>query len=125
MAKTWRIEIRDSLRVSPETARNAAKAILERFVSPEYELPQASNKRYQAGGSECGLFASSWVERSIREQHGEGRLPPTSEKDQIDRANRFIQKLKEAKRCKAQSKCQWGRPSPSQGRIQNLSGQAS
>ena len=96
MPKTWRIEFRDSLRVSPETGRSAAKAILDRFLGPGYELPQASNKRNQAGGWECGIFASNWVERSLRELLGEGRLPPISEKDQVDRANKLIQKLKEA-----------------------------
>ena len=98
---TWNIAVRDSLKVNSENARVAAKTLLQhlKLVAENYVLPPSSNKCHQAGGWECGLWASHYVERALREQRGEGRLPRISEKQFVDRANAYIAKLKESSDC--------------------------
>ena len=95
---TWRVEYRDSLATPPETSKRAAKAILENlgFVGPEYALPAPRNTSVQKDGWSCGIFASNWIERSLRELRGEGRAPKIGEKAFIERTNEFIEKIRAA-----------------------------
>ena len=51
---------------------------------------------YQKDGWSCGLWATRYIERSLRERRGEGRLPPASVHDMVVRSNEFIDKIKAA-----------------------------
>ena len=46
----------------------------------------------------CGLWATRWLEQALRDERGEGRLPPLTIHEQSTRANFFISKLSEARK---------------------------
>ena len=54
------------------------------------------NELTQRDGWSCGLWVIRWIERSLRERRGEGRLPPPSIKTVVDRGNEWIDKIKSA-----------------------------
>ena len=60
------------------------------------ECPPRCNEMFQEDGWTCGLWTARWVERSLRELRGEGRLRPASIKDAMVRGNEFIKKIKDA-----------------------------
>jgi hypothetical protein len=98
------IEYKDSL--PGEAARAVATRTLRnlKLIEPHEEAPQPSNKSRQSDGWSCGLWASRWIERQLRENRGEARMVPTSFADMKNRTNEFIAKLKEAKEPKLESK---------------------
>jgi hypothetical protein len=91
------IEFKDSL--PGEAARRAATNLLKNLelIGPEEQAPLPSNTTRQADGWSCGLWASRWVERQLRENRGEARSPPPSLGEFRTRANEFIDKIKTAK----------------------------
>ena len=92
------IEFKDSM--PGETARQAATRLLRNLELIEHgqECPEPCSTRRQADGWSCGLWASRWVERQLRENKGEDRLIPTSLAEMRNRANEFIMKIKESKK---------------------------
>ncbi len=90
------IEFKDSC--PNETSRLAATKLLRnlKLIGPEEQAPPPSNTSRQSDGWSCGLWSSRWVERQIRENCGEPRLPPTSLAEMTSRANEFISKIKQA-----------------------------
>ena len=97
--KIEKVEFKDSLKVPAASAPRVVEKILKNLglVDRDWTCPRASNLGFQRGGWECGLWAARWVERTLREQRGEGRIAPPSIKFQTDRVNNFIQKLKDAR----------------------------
>ena len=91
--ENWTIQYRDSSKHPREEHRNIAKKILEN-IEITAEIPNRCNRNEQPGGWECGIFAARWVERSLRELRGEGRVPPMTEKVWLARANQFIMQCK-------------------------------
>ena len=100
------IVFKDSLPNPPETARAAARAILARLelVPESFEGPSRSNKAFQTDGWSCGLWATRWLERSLREARGEARRIPSTLKDIATRGNEFIDKLKTASSASLESR---------------------
>jgi hypothetical protein len=94
------IEFKDSL--PNEAARSVATRILTnlKLIAVGEQAPQPSNKLRQADGWSCGLWASRWVERQLRENRQEARLVPTSFSEMRARTNEFIVKVKDAKAVK-------------------------
>jgi hypothetical protein len=92
------IEFKDSM--PGETARQAATRLLRNLELIEHgqECPKPCNTSKQADGWSCGLWASRWVERQLRENKGEDRLIPTSLAEMRNRANEFIAKIKDSKK---------------------------
>ena len=92
------IEFRDSLRDPPRTAANKVERVLHKagLVAEGWRCPARCNKTFQAQAWECGLWATRYIERSLRERRGEGRLPPASIADMITRTNAWIDLLKKA-----------------------------
>ena len=92
------IEYKDSLKGGSAAARLAGTRLLRNLelIGPTEECPAPSNTRHQADGWSCGLWASRWVERQLRENLGEQRLPPTSLGQMTARANEFMAKIKSA-----------------------------
>ena len=88
------IEFKDSL--PGESARTVATKTLRNLglIENHEEAPAPSNKCVQADGWSCGLWACRWVERQMRENRGEARLPPPSLVEMRNRANEFICKIK-------------------------------
>jgi hypothetical protein len=93
-----RIEFRDSLKSNPATARAAATRFLRgaNFIKAPAEAPEAINETHQTDGWSCGLWATRWIERSLREHRGERRQPPPRIRLVCDRTNEFIGKLRVA-----------------------------
>ena len=91
------IEFKDSL--PGEAARTVCTRTLRnlKLIEPHQEAPPLSNKSRQSDGWSCGLWASRWIERQLRENRGEARLVPTSFAEMRTRTNEFISKLTEAK----------------------------
>ncbi len=112
------IEFKDSC--PNETARLAATKLLRnlKLIGPEEQAPPPSNTSRESNGWSCGLWSSRWVERQIRENLGEPRLPPASLAEMISRANEFISKIKEAsdnergQAKRGNSTSEIGKPSP-------------
>ncbi len=112
------IEFKDSC--PNETARLAATKLLRnlKLIGPEEQAPPPSNTSRQSDGWSCGLWSSRWVERQIRENLGEPRLPPASLAEMTSRANEFISKIKEAsdnergEKKRGGSRSEIGKPSP-------------
>ena len=90
---SWTIEYRDSSKAPNEAHKTAAGTILE-HLNIKGPVPPRCNKREQPGGWECGIWAARWLERSLREHRGEGRVEPLSDKAWLTRANEFIMKVK-------------------------------
>jgi hypothetical protein len=90
------IEFKDSC--PNEAARLAATKLLRNLelIGIEEQAPAPSNRINQSDAWSCGLWASRWVERQIRENLGEPRLPPLSIGEMSSRANEFISKIKQA-----------------------------
>ena len=88
------IEFKDSC--PNEAAHQAATKVLQNLglIGAEEQAPQPSNTSRQEDGWSCGLWASRWIERQLRENKGEPRLPPTSLAEMRTRANEFIEKIK-------------------------------
>ena len=97
--KIEKVEFKDSLKVPAASAPRVVEQILKNLglVDRDWTCPRACNLGFQRGSWECGLWAARWVERTLREQRGEGRIPPASIKFQTDRVNNFIQKIKDAR----------------------------
>ena len=93
------IIFRDSLEKPPETAARMVEQLLKNldFVEASWQCPPRVNELFQRDGWSCGLWAIRWIERSLRDRHGEGRMPPPSLKAVTDRGNEFIEKIKKAK----------------------------
>eukprot|EP00959_Pyramimonas_sp_CCMP1952_P219048 4579826-Pyramimonas_sp.AAC.1 len=47
-------------------------------IGPGETCPPRSNDMFQADARSCGLWASRWIERALREIPGEGRRAPAS-----------------------------------------------
>ena len=92
------IEYRDALKKPSGTAKQAATRILRKLgvVGHDEECPPPSNKQFQVDGWSCGLWATRWIERDLREIRGEGRQVPDSITDACARGNEWIQKLQDA-----------------------------
>ncbi len=103
----FRIEFKDSLKSAPATARAAATRFLRgaNLIKTPAEAPEPSNVMFQDDGWSCGLWATRWIERSLRERRAERRMPPPYIKSLCVRTNEFIDRLKKAKpKAKAQPK---------------------
>ena len=92
------IEFKDSLKGGSEAARRAATNFLRNIeaIGPEEQAPLPCNEQFQVDGWSCGLWSCRWIERQIRENSGEARLPMTSLGDLITRTNHFIETVKAA-----------------------------
>jgi hypothetical protein len=90
------IEFKDSC--PNDAARLAATKLLRNLelIGIEEQAPAPSNTLRQTDCWSCGLWASRWVERQIRDNSGESRLPPLSIGEMTSRANEFISKIKQA-----------------------------
>lgn len=55
---------------------------------------ESTNKIFQAGGWECGLFAIKFMEAALRAKRGEPKQRFISDKDLTTRTNEFIKKVK-------------------------------
>ena len=82
------------------------------------------NETYQQGGWECGLWCSRWVERALRELHGEGRSPPTSIGELTKQVNQFIDKLQEARRTAAAAEASAAKKEEASQRLRDLAAEA-
>jgi hypothetical protein len=98
------IEFKDSL--PGEAARIVATKTLRNLglIENHAEAPVPCNTCVQADGWSCGLWASRWVERQMRENRGEARLPPPSLAEMRNRANEFMCKIKDVKKVPIEKK---------------------
>ena len=98
------IEFKDSL--PGEAARIVATKTLRNLglIENHAEAPVPCNTCVQADGWSCGLWASRWVERQMRENRGEARLPPPSLAEMRNRANEFMCKIKDVKKVPVEKK---------------------
>jgi len=87
------IEFKDSM--PGDTARMTATRTLRHLglIEHDQECPEPCNTSRQADSWSCGLWASRWVERQLRENRGEERPVPTSLAEMQNRANEFISKI--------------------------------
>ena len=69
------IEFKDSLADGAATSQQAATRLLQNLKLTE-ECPAPSNRAHQSDDWSCGLWATRWVERQLREVFGEPRLKP-------------------------------------------------
>ena len=93
------MDFKDSLKVPSPSAPRHIEKILSNVgvVDSSWKCPARTNRGYQQGGWECGLWATRYLEQSLREQRSEGRTPPASIKEQSTRLNKFIDQLKGAR----------------------------
>ena len=66
-----------------------------KFAKEDEDCPELNNKTFQSNGWECGLFVARWMEAKLRQFRGEQASTPASAKQQIARANTFIEKVKD------------------------------
>ena len=92
------IEFRESLPHPPETPPRQVEKILRAMglVGEDWRCPPRCNENTQKDDWSCGLWATRYIERSLRERRGEGRLPPVSIGDCAKRVNEFINKIQVA-----------------------------
>ena len=92
------VEYRDSFEKPSENAKQAATRALRKLgaIGPAEERPPSNNKSFQVDGWPCGLWATRWVERALREIRGEGRRAPVSVILARARGSDFIRRLQGA-----------------------------
>ena len=57
----------DTLKVQPDTAKEAASKVLQTCLQADKQLPAPSNRFHQADGFSCGLWCLQYIERQARE----------------------------------------------------------
>ena len=92
------IEFRESLQDPPPSPPAMVERILRKLgiVGEDWRCPPRCNSSSQTDPWSCGLWATRYIERSLRERRGEGRSVPASISDMTSRANEFISKIKKA-----------------------------
>ena len=96
------VVFKDSLRDPPATAARQVEKLMKSlgFVDASWQCPARSNTSYQAGGWECGLWATRWLEQALRAERFEGKIPPPTIAEATTRTNQFIDKLLDARKGK-------------------------
>ena len=101
-----KVEFKDSLAAPAPSAARQVEQILRNLgvASPDWQCPPRTNRGFQKGGWECGLWATRYFEQALREARFEGRSPPSSVSQQAARLNKFIEFLKGVRAEKAEAK---------------------
>lgn len=98
------VVFKDSLRDPPATAARQVEKLMKSLgiVDASWQCPARSNTSFQAGGWECGLWATRWLEQALRAERFEGKIPPLTVPEATTRINQFIEKLLDARKGKAE-----------------------
>ena len=94
-----KVEFKDSLADPAPSAARHVELILRNLgvASSDWQCPPRTNRGYQQGGWECGLWATRYLEQALREARFVGRFPLASVHLQGARLNKFIEFLKGAR----------------------------
>ena len=68
--------------------------MVKRHANEDFVCPPRVNETFQTDAWSCGLWSVRWIERSLRELRGEGRMAPPTIRDLMLRGNVYIENIK-------------------------------